>query len=169
MRAAIRPKSAKSLAQKLNMIRYVKGDATEPQAKGPKAIVHCCNDLGAWGAGFVMALSKKWPVTREKYLEWHRERTSFALGAIQLVEVRKDITVVNLIGQHGIRKGSKGPPARYTAIRDGLATLNKTLSAEFSIHMPRIGCGLAGGKWEKMEPIIEEALEGRDITVYDLG
>ena len=114
-----------------------------------------------------MALSKKWPVTREKYLEWHRERTGFALGAIQLVEVRNDITVVNLIGQHGIRKGSKGPPIRYEAIRDGLMKLNETLAREFSVHMPRIGCGLAGGKWEKMEPIIEEALQARSVTVYD--
>lgn len=149
------------------MIRYLKGDATEPQAKGPKAIVHCCNDLGAWGAGFVMALSKKWPVTREKYLEWYREREGFALGAIQLVEVRKDITVVNLIGQHGIRKGSNGPPIRYPAIRAGLLKLQTTLAPEYSIHMPRMGCGLAGGSWEKIEPIIEEALPDRNVTVYD--
>jgi hypothetical protein len=39
-----------------------------------------------------------------------------------------------------------------------------------SVHMPRIGCGLAGGAWDKMEPIIEEALikEGITVTVYDL-
>lgn len=34
-------------------ITYLKGDATAPQAKGVKLIVHVCNDLGGWGKGFV--------------------------------------------------------------------------------------------------------------------
>jgi hypothetical protein len=35
--------------------------------------------------------------------------------------------------------------------------------------MPRIGCGLAGGKWELIEPIIVRTLSEHDIavTVYD--
>lgn len=39
-----------------------------------------------------------------------------------------------------------------------------------SIHMPRIGCGLAGGKWEVIEQIIKEELIDKEIavTVYDL-
>ncbi|EOD0827538.1 hypothetical protein ACTNRG_002353 [Listeria monocytogenes] len=35
-----------------------------------------------------------------------------------------------------------------------------------SIHMPRIGCGLAGGKWEIIEPIIRKTLIANDIEVY---
>lgn len=37
--------------------------------------------------------------------------------------------------------------------------------------MPRIGCGLAGGKWERIEPIILEELvaKGVEATVYDFG
>jgi hypothetical protein len=30
-------------------IRFLKGDATSPQAKGNKVIAHVCNDLGKWG------------------------------------------------------------------------------------------------------------------------
>lgn len=35
--------------------------------------------------------------------------------------------------------------------------------------MPRIGCGLAGGKWEKIEPLINKNLieKGIDVFVYD--
>jgi hypothetical protein len=35
--------------------------------------------------------------------------------------------------------------------------------------MPRIGCGLAGGKWERIEPLIISGLSAHDIavTVYD--
>lgn len=40
-------------------IQYKKGDATNPIDNGNKVIVHICNDIGAWGKGFVMAISKK--------------------------------------------------------------------------------------------------------------
>jgi hypothetical protein len=35
--------------------------------------------------------------------------------------------------------------------------------------MPRIGCGLAGGSWDEIEPIIMEMLTGKNIStvVYD--
>ncbi|MDQ2711601.1 MAG: hypothetical protein M3Y24_05080 [Acidobacteriota bacterium] len=38
-----------------------------------------------------------------------------------------------------------------------------------SIHMPRIGSGLAGGSWEEVEEIIKRTLarNGLEITVYD--
>ena len=38
-----------------------------------------------------------------------------------------------------------------------------------SVHMPRIGCGLAGGKWERVEPIVRRTLidGGIAVTVYD--
>jgi hypothetical protein len=37
--------------------------------------------------------------------------------------------------------------------------------------MPRIGSGLAGGEWPKIEPIIRETLsnENVEVMVYDLG
>jgi hypothetical protein len=36
--------------------------------------------------------------------------------------------------------------------------------------MPRIGCGLAGGKWEEISKIVEEELaqHGLFVTVLDL-
>jgi hypothetical protein len=36
--------------------------------------------------------------------------------------------------------------------------------------MPRIGCGLAGGRWELVEPLVIGHLVRRDVavTVYDL-
>ena len=39
-----------------------------------------------------------------------------------------------------------------------------------SVHMPRIGCGLAGGTWERIEPLIVKVLceRGIPVTVYDL-
>jgi hypothetical protein len=36
-----------------------------------------------------------------------------------------------------------------------------------TIHMPRIGCGLAMGKWENIENIINNVID-KDVIVYDL-
>ena len=155
-------------------IRYLTGDATDPQAAGQKLIVHCCNDLGRWGKGFVLALSARWPEPEADFKAWAKLGTAggFALGAVRFVPVRADIVVANLIGQHGIKKGSSGPPIRYDAIAAGLAAVGDTArKSGATVHMPRIGCGLAGGKWERIEPLILEALSGRGVavTVYDFN
>lgn len=153
-------------------LTIVQGDATSPQAKGPKVIAHICNDLGGWGKGFVVAISKRWPQPERAYRDWHRNRASndFGLGAVQLVAVTPDIWVANMVGQHGMKAGSKGPPIRYEAVERCLTTLaDEALRLHASVHMPRIGCGLAGGTWDRIEPIITRTLSARDIavTVYD--
>jgi len=150
-------------------IRYIKGDATSPQGAGPKVIAHIVNSIGKWGKGFVMAVSHRGPETREKYLEWYKNRPAndFQLGAVQLLQVEPTIWVANMVGQEGIKTGSKGPPIRYEAIKACLVQLRGRLPTGASVHMPRIGCGLAGGKWELIEPLIAEALSGVAVTVYD--
>ncbi|WP_432831317.1 macro domain-containing protein [Dactylosporangium sp. CA-092794] len=155
-------------------IGYVQGDATAPQAAGPKLIAHICNDLGGWGKGFVVAVSKRWAEPERDYRAWHRGRAGndFGLGAVRVVQVRGDTWVANMIGQHGMRAGSKGPPIRYEAVGaclDALGGHAQRLGA--SVHMPRIGTGLAGGRWERIEPLIIERLSARDVpvTVYDLA
>ncbi|MER5636243.1 Appr-1-p processing protein [Kitasatospora sp. NPDC002227] len=153
-------------------IRYVRGDATQPQAAGPKIIAHVCNDLGGWGKGFVLAMSRRWPEPEAAYRRWHRERAGndFGLGALQLVQVERTVWVANLVGQRGIRTGSKGVPVRYEAIDAALARLApRALELEASVHLPRIGCGLAGGRWERVEPLLTDRLvsAGLSVTVYD--
>ena len=75
-----------------------------------------------------------------------------------------------MVAQHGVKRGSKGPPIRYQAVAkclDQVAERAAELGA--SVHMPRIGCGLAGGNWSRVEPLIVEALcrRGIPVTVYD--
>ncbi|MFE7560223.1 macro domain-containing protein [Kitasatospora sp. NPDC057500] len=154
-------------------ITYVRGDATAPQGRGAKVIAHVCNDLGGWGKGFVVALSQRWSEPEAAYRRWHRERASndFGLGAVQLVRVEEYLWVANMVGQRGIRTGrSSGPPVRYEAIDAALATLGgHALDLGASVHMPRIGCGLAGGRWSSVEPLVTTRLTGRGVpvTVYD--
>ncbi|MGW6054594.1 macro domain-containing protein [Streptomyces sp. NPDC055189] len=158
----------------MSEISYVRGDATAPFGKGVKLIAHVCNDLGGWGKGFVLAVSRRWPEPEAAYRRWHRERAKndFGLGAVQFVEVGSYTWVANMIGQHGMRTGSKGVPVRYEAIDTALGTLaDKAVELDASVHMPRIGCGLAGGKWSRIEPLITRRLveRGVAVTVYDFG
>jgi O-acetyl-ADP-ribose deacetylase (regulator of RNase III) len=150
------------------------GDATAPQGEGAKVIVHVCNDVGGWGRGFVMALSRRWPEPEAQYRDWYsrRDENDFLLGNVQFVEVEPELWVANLIGQHGLRPSGGRPPVRYDAIRAGLAKVGEfAIRHAASVHMPRIGCGLAGGNWEEVEAIVRETLSERDVTVtvYDFG
>ena len=155
-------------------IGYQIGDATQPVGDGPKIIAHICNDVGGWGKGFVLAISRRWPQPEQRYRAWHRgeESLPFALGQVQFVQVDELLWIGNLIGQQGITIRDGVPPIRYEAVREGLGRIaSKAKALGASVHMPRIGCGLAGGKWEEIEPLIEQELVGKGISVcvYDFA
>lgn len=165
----------------MSQITYLKGDATRPISDGWKIIIHICNDVGGWGAGFVLAVSERWIKPEHAYREWYRTghykkndiHVPFELGFNQtvLVSPEEKIYVANMIAQQGIRPKNGEPPIRYEALKRCLNQV--AFEAEMinaSIHMPRIGCGLAGGKWEFIEPVIQAELisKGIDVFVYDL-
>lgn len=75
-----------------------------------------------------------------------------------------------MVGQRGIKRGGSGSPIRYEAVAVCLKQVAvKAHELGASVHMPRIGCGLADGEWSKVEPLIEEHLceAGIAVTVYD--
>ena len=148
-------------------IKYIIGDATYPVGDGKKIICHICNDLGAWGAGFVLALSKRWDEPEESYREMPREEMK--LGSVMVVPVEDDILVANMIAQHGIGFDKEGmPPIRYSAVRAALTAVNKlAVEINATLHMPRIGTGLAGGSWKDIEQIINDVVTV-GVYVYDL-
>src|SRR5688572_21938843 len=155
-------------------ITYLKGDATCPQAKGVKVICHVCNDIGGWGKGFVLAISRRWPEPEAEYRSWYAagKDGGFGLGEVRFVQVEPYVWVANMVAQRGIKTGSSGPPIRYEAVAACLAKVaDKAVELAASVHMPRIGCGLAGGEWSRIEPLIEEHLcaRGVSVTVYDFA
>ena len=158
----------------MSKLNYVVGDATRPPGDGQRIIVHVCNDIGGWGAGFVLAISRRWTEPEDSYRRWHANggESPFELGQVQFVEVEESLWVANMIAQRGIRRSGSVPPIRYDAVRTCLERVSRFAQENSAtVHMPRIGCGLAGGTWDQMEPIIVEALvrAGVETTVYDLG
>ena len=75
-----------------------------------------------------------------------------------------------MIGQRGIRSIRNLCPLRYDALETCLMKVaGYCKKNNMSVHMPRIGCGLAGGDWEKVEAIINKTLilHGLEVYVYD--
>lgn len=159
------------------MIRYQKGDATYPQGPGQKFIIHISNDRGGWGSGFVMAVSRRWRKPEQAYREWfknknHAEYGTFELGAVQSIQVESDVSVINMIAQRGyMSENSLDIPLSYDALEKCLNQVSiMALARNASVSGPRFGCGLAGGIWDKVRPIVQRTLadKGISVTIYDL-
>ncbi|MCB0517205.1 MAG: hypothetical protein R2798_06365 [Chitinophagales bacterium] len=174
-------------------IKFIKGDATNPNEHGTKIIVHICNDIGGWGKGFVLAISKRWKQPEAEYRNWHKSKAleqtdtvqferlenrdkdssekKFELGNVQFVKATDDIWVANMIAQRDIRPDKNGvPPIRYSFVSECLERVRHFAKRQnASVHMPRIGCGLAGGHWAEIEKIINDNLTAHEIEtiVYD--
>lgn len=148
------------------MITYLKGDATEPVGDGPKIIAHVTNNSGGWGRGFVLAVSKRWSAPERNY-----RITVPDLGDVDHVWVEENLWVANMCAQNGYTSRDRPVAVDYAALGiclDDVAFRATDLDA--SVHMPRIGCGLGGGRWEIVEALLNQRLvaNGVKVTVYDL-
>jgi len=149
------------------MINYLIGSAVYPKVPGNKVIAHVCNDVGAWGSGFVVSISKRWKDPAADYKKWFYSGEPFELGKVQIVETEEDCFVANMIGQYKLRSLKNLVPLKYDALENCLNTVAEfAIKNNASVHMPRIGCGRAGGDWDKVERIIEKTLCDRNIVVY---
>jgi O-acetyl-ADP-ribose deacetylase (regulator of RNase III) len=151
----------------------VYGNALEPRGEGNKFVVHVVNDKTPnWGgAGFASALRAHWPQVQQDFRDWAaHHRSNLKLGSARLCRVDEQLTVASVVAQHGYGPSEK-PRIRYTALREGLRSVAKAAGVRnASIHMPRIGTGQAGGSWDIISDIVEEAIvdERIRVTVYDL-
>lgn len=159
------------------MVTYVKGDATKPQGNGNRIIAHICNDSGGWGAGFVKAVDGISLRPQNKYREWYREIRKgggyfISLGETQMVPLEeRGLFVCNMIAQHGTVSKLNPQPLSYEALGFALEELaDYAIFYAASVHMPKIGSGLARGNWDIIESMINRILTLKeiDVTVYEL-
>ena len=155
------------------MIKYVKGDLLDaPQ----KIVVHQVNCQGVMGSGVAKALRDKYPQVYTNYKAFidAQIKDNFfypdftnkdLLGMIQFVKVGEDRFVCNLFGQNNYLPRTKRH-TDYSALHVGFNDLRSATPED--IAMPKIGCGLGGGDWKLVVPIIESVFNDRDIYVYEL-
>ncbi len=164
-------------------ISILKGDVTNPVGDGVKVIVHCVNDIPCMGSGVAAAISKKWPHTREAYMNWGNhhddyENVDFKLGDIMACRAEENIFVCHLVGQKNVGgetiDGKYIPPVRYEAIREGMYRLRQSIKRyrsranreDVSIHAPLLGTDLAGGTLEKVYEIVNEVFGKSEIDFH---
>jgi len=172
--------SERRLKMNNGTLKVVKGDATTPQFTTPNEIAiipHVCNNMGGWGAGFVMALSRKWKKPEEVYRNFCKMKPLPLLGKTCYAQMmHENIIIANMIGQAGTVSDDNPTPIKYKALANcmedvfGYVEMMKTQSEKpVVIHCPKFGSDLAGGKWDFILELIREIWleQGIDVVVYE--
>lgn len=142
---------------------HVVGDATSP-VKNPAVIAHVCNTTGKWGKGFVLPLGRKFPQAKGDFLS----KPSRAINEVSIVDCGNGVHVANMVAQVGTRPRRGQIPLRYSALHVCLDTVQKFAEANgATVHIPRIGAGLAGGDWNVIKSVITATMKV-DTYVYTL-
>ena len=164
-------KPLKGKVRKLPHVELLHGDALAPRGSGPRIVAHIVNDKAAmWGGGFALEVRKCWPAVQDDFKLWARSADHLSLGRSHLVPVDGEISVFNMVAQHGYGPSVR-PRIRYQALHKCLAALGTAArDLRASVHMPVIGAGQAGGDWSLIHELIEEEVcaRGVRVTVYAL-
>jgi len=162
-------------------IEHVKGDVTLPvESTAERVVAHIVNDAGKYGAGVSGAIEKRWPEAAEYYRKQYKlARKNVQLGCVLWTAPPGNIMIAQMVAQHGVRHFGNTRPIRYEFLEECLAkvaTAARVLPEkhhfddrhlqDVSIHMPRIGAGLAGGRWERIEGLIDEVFWDLKVFIY---
>lgn len=146
------------------MIKYIKGDALQTHAE---LIAHGCNCRGAFGYGIAGQITKVYPKAQEAYLKKYKAE-GWNLGEVQVVPVGANKFIANCATQknYGSPKGGK-IYVDYKAIEVVMIELKRICEENsWTLAMPKIGAGLAGGDWNKIEEIINKTFPNTEVLVY---
>lgn len=128
-------------------------------------IGHQCNCRGVMGSGVALAIKNRWPKAYDDYrTAYHRQELVLGRAIHSYVDFEKPLVVSHLCGQNLF--GKKGLYTDYTALYKALEAMKNmqwayqnVYSRELQLYLPYgIGCGLAGGDWKIVEPMIEKIM-----------
>ena len=162
-------------------IEYIQGDLFKDLPKeGEIMIPHVCNDIGAWGAGFVIPLGRTFPKSEQNYRGFFKNKRDsqsnepFKLGVTQFVEAEtkndRIVWVANMIAQEGVQSRENPRPIVYEALESCIKQVAAHCDENTLIYAPKFGAGLAGGDWSKIEPMLIKhwLRKGLAVKVYFL-
>ncbi len=147
----------------MKTIKYVKGDLIRDAEKDYDVIAHGCNAFCTFGAGIALGVKNKWP---EAYAADKRTvyGDSGKLGTYSSWTTPSGLVILNLYTQWQYRGAPDDIKADYEAIRKCMKLIKQNFYGQ-RIGLPLVGAGLAGGDWDVISEIIEEELNGEDVTV----
>jgi len=148
-------------------MKTVKGNLIKMAKAGDfNLIVHGCNCLNTMGKGIALEIKREFPEAYKADQKTKKGSRS-KLGTVSFA-AQHDVIIMNAYTQYAY--WSKGQPkkvhADYDAIRSCFASIKKGWPGH-KVGIPLIGAGLANGDWNKIKGIIEEEMEGEDITLVE--
>jgi O-acetyl-ADP-ribose deacetylase (regulator of RNase III) len=145
------------------MVKIVKGDLFQADVD---IIAHGTNCKNGFGSGVAGQMAKVHPRAKQEY---HAKFFSegWKLGDVQFV-FSGNKTIANCATQNEYFPRDK-VHADYYSIRVCMEKVKLfAQTGDWSIGMPKIGCGLAGGDWSIVKGILDEVFTDYDITVFSL-
>ena len=153
--------------------REITGDLIELALKGEFTVItHGCNCFCTMGAGIAPQMAKAFGCDNF-FLENKKFKGDIdKLGRIEYTEkyledLDERLFVVNSYTQYHYGKNHAdgvSNPLDYEALTLCLRKINHIFKGKH-IGLPQIGCGLAGGDWNKVKEIIKRELKDCIITV----
>jgi O-acetyl-ADP-ribose deacetylase (regulator of RNase III) len=134
-----------------------------------RAIAHQVNDQGKMGSGVAKALYTRYPEVKKKYLDLFNNKFHESyLGKIQPVETQGKV-IYNVFSQRGYGYDGKqytNYPFLSFCLNSILMDINERGIDKIAFPW-KYGCGLGGGDWEKVKPMIQEVF-GERVIFYSL-
>jgi hypothetical protein len=153
-------------------LAYTSGDIVElPSDPHPIVIAHVVSDsVRGWTRnGAAGAIGRAFPDFAGAYRAWTiADPTNLQLGNVHSLgrEVGgRLVEVVSLVAQHGYGPG-EGTRLRYDALDEALERVAPiALRVNAEVHVPRLGAGRAGGRWDVIEQLLIRRLADRGVRV----
>jgi len=149
-------------------MRYIKGDLVKlAQQDYFDVIVHGCNCFCTMGAGVAKTIKQVFPEAYKADCQTRkgdRSKLGTYTSAECITKSGSNITVINAYTQ--FRYGRDKQHVNYKAVEKALRTVNMN-NQHFRIGLPKIGCGLAGGDWTRVESIIDDVMNDCDVTIVE--
>jgi O-acetyl-ADP-ribose deacetylase (regulator of RNase III) len=153
-------------------IRHVQSDILNfGDSPGPVVLAHVVNDAAhAWSRrGVAAALGSHFPSAARAFRAWtFASPDHLRLGHTHVIEDHdgaRVVMIVSMVAQQGYGPGAV-TRLRYDALREALAAVaDLAARTGASVHVPRIGAGQAGGRWDLIENDLAALLTNRGIDV----
>ena len=148
-------------------MKEVEGDLIKKAMNGEfDIIVHGCNCFHTMGAGIAKQIREIFPEAYEADINFMPRGSKDMLGHISTVTVNRNnqkFIIVNAYTQYDF---SGGIDVDYEALKTAFFEVAMMARGRnLRIGYPLIGCGLAGGDWNRVSNIIETELYGMDHTL----
>lgn len=153
-------------------VQIIRGDLLEADAD---IICHQVSCQGVMGAGVAKQIADKWPNVKKEYVKFcnSKKLKQNLLGEVQLVtanggfQQEGDPLILNIFGQ--FYYGHDDVYTDYSALTKAFRKMNQLYKGKTLAFPYGFGCGLAGGDWQDVEPMLVRLLPDCDVKIYLKG